>query len=170
MERQLMIIRHGKSSWEHANLADIHRPLNERGKRAAKDMALRLLERGNIPALVFSSPARRALNTARIMCSVWGMPAEDIRIQEEIYEAYPTDLQKVVSRAPEGETRLAIFGHNPGFTMYANQFLPTPLDNLPTAGVVILDLDSADWKNLSRSQVRSSFVDYPKRKPSWPAT
>ena len=88
MERQLMIIRHGKSSWEHANLADIHRPLNERGRKASKDMAIRLLERGTVPTLVYSSPARRALNTAQIMCSVWGIPAEDIQIHEEIYEAY----------------------------------------------------------------------------------
>ena len=52
MERRLFIVRHGKSSWEHENLDDVDRPLAERGKRNAWEMAGRMLEDKMVPAPV----------------------------------------------------------------------------------------------------------------------
>ena len=63
--KTLYLIRHAKSDWGNPLLADIDRPLNERGKRDAPRMAQRLLDRGELPGLLISSPARRAFRTAR---------------------------------------------------------------------------------------------------------
>jgi len=164
MERRLFIIRHGKSSWDNEGLDDIDRPLAERGLRNAEDMASRLKERGLIPQLVYSSPANRALNTALIMCRHWGLSPADLQIHDSLYMAYLTEIGQVVSGAPDRVTNLAIFGHNPSFTLYANQFLAEPMDNLPTAGVVVLTLDSENWKDIGRARVSEALVDFPKRK------
>ena len=61
--KTLYIIRHAKSSWGDFSLPDFERPLNERGKKDAPEMAKRLLDKKiNIDAFV-SSPAKRAKST-----------------------------------------------------------------------------------------------------------
>lgn len=166
MERRLYIIRHAKSSWDYEGLADIHRPLAERGIRNASTMANRLMEMGRIPELLVSSPATRALNTALIMSRIWNLKPEALQIHEELYDAYLNDMDDILS-VVSGEVRdLAIFGHNPTFTLYANRYLDKPLDNLPTAGVVVVTLESDGWSQLEHSMVTGTYVDYPKRKPN----
>ncbi len=163
MERKLFIIRHGKSSWDNEGLDDFDRPLAERGIRSANDMAQRLNELGQVPELILSSPASRALNTALIMSGIWGLEASALQIHDPIYMAYVSEIEQVVAEVPSEIQNLAIFGHNPSFTMYANKFLEEQLDNLPTAGVVIVTLDARGWNGIDRSNVRGTYLDYPKR-------
>jgi phosphohistidine phosphatase len=166
MKRLLYIIRHGKSSWDHSGLDDIDRPLAERGIQNSEDMALRLAGKGLIPELLLSSPASRALNTALIMARFWRLDASALQIHEALYDAYLSDIEKVVSGMPSKVRSMAIFGHNPAWTAYSNKFLNVSLDNLPTAGVVVVTLESDSWKGLGRSQVKATHVDYPKKKDS----
>ena len=163
MERRLFIIRHGKSSWDHQGLDDIDRPLAERGIRNAAEMARRLQEKGMVPELLLSSPASRALNTALIMLRNWQLEPAKLQIHDDLYDAYLKEIEQVVATVPATVTQLAIYGHNPSFTIYPNQFLDKPLDNLPTAGVVIVTLESENWKGIGRKHVKETFVDYPKR-------
>ncbi len=163
MERRLFIIRHGKSSWENEGLDDIDRPLAERGIRNANEMAQRLIDLGLVPDLLLSSPASRALNTALIMSRIWKLGADALQIHDSLYDAFVSEIDQVISGTPQTIQNLAIFGHNPSFTQYANQFLEEPLDNLPTAGVVIVTLDTEDWNDIRRANVKESYVDYPKR-------
>lgn len=163
MERKLFIIRHGKSSWGNEGLDDIDRPLNERGTRSAEMMAGSLKEKGLIPGLIYSSPANRALNTALIMKRTWGLDASVLQIHDDLYMAYVSEITAVVGQAPNEVKSLAIFGHNPSFTLYANSFLNEPLDNLPTAGVVVISLESESWKRIGREHVSATYVEFPKR-------
>jgi phosphohistidine phosphatase len=164
MERRLYIIRHGKSSWDNDMLDDIDRPLANRGLRNAEEMALRLKNAGLVPQLVYTSPANRAKTTALIMCRHWGLGPSEIQFHDQLYMAYASEIQDVVSLAPDGISDLAIFGHNPSFTLFVNQFLDEPLDNLPTAGVAVLSFDSETWSELSREKVKQVVVDIPKKK------
>jgi phosphohistidine phosphatase len=164
MERKLFIIRHAKSSWDHDGLDDIDRPLAQRGLKNAKEMAERLMAKKIVPDLLLTSPANRALNTALIMSKCWGVGPEHLQIHDLLYDARISDIEKVISVVPAEIRNLAIFGHNPSFTLYANHFLKLPLDNLPTAGVVILTLESKSWDGIRRTNVKGSYVDYPKRK------
>lgn len=164
MERRLFIIRHGKSSWDNHGLDDADRPLADRGTRNAEEMANRLLEKGLVPDLILSSPANRALNTALIMLRTWDLEPGKLQIHDPLYMAYVKEIEQVVAEAPPEISQLAIFGHNPSFTLYANLFLDKALDNLPTAGVVIVTLESDGWKGIGRKNVKETYVDYPKRR------
>ncbi len=163
MERKLFIIRHGKSSWDNEGLNDIDRPLAERGILSANEMATRLKEMRLVPELILTSPASRALNTALIMSRVWALEAGDLQIHDPIYMAYVSEIEQVIAGIPNEVCGLAIFGHNPTFTEYANQFLQEPIDNLPTAGVVIITFDTDRWSGIGRTDVKDTYVDYPKR-------
>ena len=123
-----------------------------------------MLAAKQLPQLILSSPASRALNTALIMSKSWGLGPESLQIMDTLYMAYLAEIEQVVAGAPADIRNLAIFGHNPSFTAYANSFLELPLDNLPTAGVVIVTLESENWGGIGRKHVKETYVDYPKRK------
>ena len=164
MERRLFIIRHGKSSWDFDGLADVDRPLAKRGLRNAEEMAKRLMDKNLVPQLLLTSPASRALYTALIMSRTWDLGPEQLQIRETLYTSSMKDIVKVVASVSAEQTSLAIYGHNPGFTAYGNTFLKFPLDNLPTAGVVVVTLDSKSWSGIGKKHVKETYVDYPKRK------
>lgn len=118
-----------------------------------------------IPQLLLSSPASRALYTALIMSRTWGLPPDALQIHEEIYEASARDLDEVLATVPSTVSSVALFGHNPTFTLYANRFLDHPLNNLPTAGVVVVTLESEGWSDPGKQRIVETYVDYPKKKP-----
>ena len=61
--KNLLIMRHAKSSWEFTDLSDHDRPLNTRGKRDAPRLGKVLLKERLVPQLIISSSAETA-NTA----------------------------------------------------------------------------------------------------------
>ncbi|MES2829974.1 MAG: histidine phosphatase family protein [Bacteroidota bacterium] len=160
--KQLLLIRHGKSEWGNAHLPDFDRPLNPRGHRDAPDMALRLLQKSFIPQLIVSSPALRAITTARHFEQVWYRSADQIKQNEAIYEADVPELLGVVNALSDEYQRVALFGHNPGFTDFANYLSSANIYNIPTCGVVLLEFPVGDWKEIGNGTGTLVDFDYPK--------
>jgi len=140
-EKVLFIVRHGKSGWDYPSVADIDRPLIDRGIRDGYDMANRTLNKKFQPQLIISSPAIRALHTATIFSRVLGLTPDRISIKEEIYLAEKQEILSVIAAADNLLQSLMIFGHNPGFTDLVNHLSGLRLDNLPTTGFVMLKFD-----------------------------
>jgi len=163
MDRQLYIIRHGKSSWD-AIVDDLDRPLTERGVRNSYEMATRLQEKGLVPEAVYSSPANRALHTAIIMSRVWKVPEDRMHICMGLYLPEPDDIAAVVFGVPDELKTVAVYGHNPGFTEFANRFMKRPVDNVPTAGAVVVSMKLDSWSDLYNGRVKNVVFDYPKNK------
>ena len=163
MSKQLYIVRHAKSSWDYEDISDIDRPLSIRGITDAGVMAGRLKSNGDIPSLMISSPACRAIHTATIFARVLKFPLEKIIIAEKIYPGNINDILKILEKIEECHSSVMIFGHNPALTELANYFLKYPIDNIPTAGVVTLNFSVDRWKDLRESKAKSELVDFPKK-------
>ncbi|HKK63961.1 MAG TPA: histidine phosphatase family protein [Bacteroidales bacterium] len=162
MERKLFIIRHGKSSWESV-VNDIDRPLTERGVRNNYAMAHKLKDDMVVPEAVYTSPATRAFNTAIIMSQIWELKDHNIFVRNKLYLPEVDDIYSVVYEIPNDFSSVAIFGHNPGFTHFVNEFLKDQIDNLPTSGVVVLSLKLNSWTDLGSAEVVDTIFNYPKR-------
>jgi len=65
--RQLLILRHAKSSWDDTALADFDRPLAPRGLKTAPLIGRELARRGWLPDLALVSPALRTRDTWRLV-------------------------------------------------------------------------------------------------------
>ena len=162
--KRLILVRHAKSSWATPGQDDIDRPLNERGLRNAPDMARRLSERGQAPALVIASPARRALTTARLMAAKFGIAEADVIIEPSLYEASVETWLRVIAALPAGAGSVLMVGHNPTLTELVNQLCHAlQIDNVPTCGVLCLDYDARSWKSVPESRPVDWSFDYPKR-------
>jgi phosphohistidine phosphatase len=162
--KTLYIVRHAKSSWDDESLPDFDRPLNDRGKRDAPSMAKRLKEKSVHPDLMYSSPARRALSTAKRMAKILGYDNEKIRTDRRLYHADSDLIISVLQEIKNKHNIVFIFGHNPGLTDFVNALMNEKLfiDNVPTCGVVAFSIDIDDWKNLKLKSGKMLFFDYPK--------
>ena len=161
--KRLSLLCHAKSSWKQPELADIERPLNARGKRDAPVMGERLAAAGFRPDLLVTSPARRAARTASRIARAIGYPEDAIRIDREVYFADAAELLRRVRALPPELGHVAIVGHNPSLTEIANTLAGAAIANVPTCGVVRLELDVDAWSEARPRCARVIDFDYPKR-------
>lgn len=161
--KTLLIVRHAKSSWDVGTLNDFERPLNDRGKKDAPQMAKRLLDR-NIPIDAFvSSPAKRAKKTAELFCETYGKKEDSIFYVTMLYHAGGDVLNDVVTQLDDTFDTVAIFSHNPGITAFVNTLNPeVQIDNMPTCGVFAVRLPIAKWAEFNKAKREFLFFDYPK--------
>lgn len=160
--KQLLIIRHAKSSWANLGQDDFDRPLNERGMRDAPMMAERMLKRKVHIDVLLSSSAKRALSTARHFAAVYGFGNERLVTTKKLYHAYPDTFYEVIGELDDSVRTVAVFSHNPGITSFVNQLTDAKIDNMPTCGIFALTTDAEHWKDLRNAQKWFWFFDYPK--------
>ncbi len=158
----LTLVRHAKSDWKDPNLTDQQRPLNARGERDAPEMGRRIVTHGIRPSLIVASPATRAWTTAKIIAREIDYPTEFLQREDELYMASLEDLLDVVVAQDDGFNSLMLVCHNPGLTEFANFLVPGLTNNLPTAGVVSVQIDQEDWSLYKRPKTTLLTFDYPK--------
>lgn len=110
--RQLLLLRHAKSSWDDPSLPDHARPLNARGRQAAQAMAAAMHELGLAPDVVLVSSARRTLQTLEAVSPFPDSPL--IEPMDDLYLAPWPRLLDTLRRAPETARSVMLIGHNPG--------------------------------------------------------
>lgn len=159
--KTLYLCRHAKSSWKQPGLDDFDRPLNKRGKKDAPLMGELLEDKGIKPDLIISSPAKRASKTASIIASAVCYDKDKINFKDEIYEASGEELLEVIKGIDDKFNTVMIFGHNPGLTMLHNYLSKHYIDNIPTCGVVALQLKSS-WKDIDKYSAKFLFFEHPK--------
>jgi phosphohistidine phosphatase len=160
--KTLYLLRHAKSSWAEVGMNDFDRPLKTSGVYDARGLAKIYKEELSQLDIIVSSPANRAMHTAILFCDTVGLPMDTIRLNESIYEAHESVIHRIINQLPNEHSCAMIVGHNPTFTYIANEFLPSPIDNLPTCGIVKIVFDIKSWDQVSRSTVVSAVFDYPK--------
>ena len=160
--KTVLLVRHAKSDWNDPSLSDFDRPLNERGKRDAPEMAKRLVDKGITIDCFISSPAKRAKRTARIFAEAFSVKKEDIVYEEDLYGAGEEVFFEVIKKAKNKWDTIAIFSHNPGLTDFANKLTETRTDNIPTSGVFAVKADCDDWNAFQEAKKEYWFFDFPK--------
>jgi len=111
--KTLLILRHAKSSWKNAALADHDRPLNGRGKRDAQRMGELLADEDLTPDLIVSSTAKRARKTAAKVAEICRCERA-IELRDDLYHAHPQTCISVLSEVYYDDPCVMIVGHNPG--------------------------------------------------------
>ena len=160
--KQLLLIRHAKSSWDDFSINDFDRPLNERGKKDAPVMAKRLLDKGIAIDAFISSPAKRAKKTAEIIAKEYKAEKDDIFFFDELYLARPSIFIEVISNINDRYDTIAVFSHNEGITEFANSLTGTKTDNIPTCGIFAIKIKAKHWKDFKTAEKEFWFFDSPK--------
>lgn len=155
--KELIIVRHGKSSWEY-EVSDKDRPLKQRGIRDGHRVARAIKD--NLPGIdaVFSSPANRALHTCIIFLREMGIPFDKLEITDALYDFSGESVMDFVHGFSPDFQRVMIFGHNFAFTNVANQWGDMHIDNVPTSGLVHLRSETSEWQGMEDAKtIRTLF-------------
>ena len=160
--KRLILVRHAKSSWGEPGLADFDRPLNKRGKRDAPQMGKRLKELGVEPDLIVTSPAKRAVKTARKVADELGYQRDQIQLIDILYGAHPDDTMGVVNQFPEECDTVMLFAHNPTTTEVVNSLTEFSTDNMPTCACFCAAFNVDSWRDATEGTGTFVFYEYPK--------
>ena len=161
--KTLLLVRHAKSSWDYPGLTDFERPLNKRGHRDAPFMGKLLIEKKVVPDLIISSPATRAITTARHFSEGLGYPLEKISTDERLYDAEYSDICDVIFEIDDPVNCLMIVSHNPGLTEVADRLTGKVIDNIVTSAILCINFDTASWSKINSKNASIEFYEYPKK-------
>ena len=151
--KTLWIMRHAKSDWNDDGEADIDRRLNKRGMRDAPALGHWMGDHGGPPQLVISSPAVRAVTTARLV-SEGCRYAGEVGIWDHLYPGTPGKTIEALRNLDDGVHHVLIISHNPHSEDLVSCLLAEiPADfRMPTAAVALLELDIPTWRSLDQDK------------------
>jgi len=147
--KTVILVRHGKSSWEY-NVSDKDRPLKERGIKDVTKVASKFLSHIIHIDAAYSSPANRALHTAMIFLRTINFPLTRFELSNELYDFSGEDVFRFIKKMDNDKDTVIIFGHNEAFTHIANSLGNMYIDNVPTSGLVQLKFDTNDWSAVAK--------------------
>ena len=151
--KQLLLLRHAKSSWE--SLAeDRNRSLTEGGVNRIKRMAKASSELFKSYEVVFSSPANRAMHTACVMMCEVQMPFEYFNLREQLYTFKVSELINFIKSLPDHYSKVIFVEHNPAFTYAVSTLSTTNLDHLPTAAWAQIQFEQNKWEHIKNGKAQ----------------
>ena len=160
--KTVFLVRHAKSSWEDPSLPDSDRPLNDRGKRDAPKMGKRLAERDVKLDLILSSPANRAITTARILADQLHYKRKDIVVDDRLYPGAVRALIKIVHDLGNKLDRVMLVGHDPALLKLAHH-LSSDITHMPTCAVAEFTFNAKCWPDVRKSSLATMTFDFPKK-------
>lgn len=159
--KTIYLVRHAKAV-KDAETPDSERPLDERGRQEARDAAVRARSIA-APEVLISSPALRAFQTAELFAEELGISVDRIMKRKALYDQRRNAYRGVIREIGEGIGRIMIVGHNPSITEFARWLDPGFEGDIPTAGVVGLEVDADSWKDFGEGRGRVLFIEVPAR-------
>ena len=145
----IILIRHSKSSWDFP-LRDFDRPLTEIGIDKAIKIAKKTKEFIPQQFTIWSSSAKRASDTAKLIVQKWDLDANAITFSDALYTFDEKKLEELVKSCPNDCDNLILFGHNNAITDFVNKFGDIFIDNVPTAGFVSIIFETNNWKTITK--------------------
>jgi len=150
MGKQLLIMRHAKSSWKDMGQTDFERVLNKRGRRVAPQMGQYLVDQGAVPDKIISSSANRAALTTELVAEAAGVADADVQYVKYLYHAPADEYLEALERFDgENVERLMMVGHNPGLEELIYR-LAKAHEQMPTAAIARFDLGDKDWISIRK--------------------
>ncbi len=146
--KRVVIIRHSKAKLFTTGSTDFARDLKEQGKNDADFVSKELLKLNIIPQLIISSPAKRALKTARIFGR--NLNTNSIILNEALYdESYDRDwmVLDIEQNCPQGDT-VYIIGHNPLLKDLIEDLTGQTIEQLKTSTAVIIRFEIEHWNKI----------------------
>lgn len=164
--KTVTLLRHAKSDWSDSVSRDFDRPLNGRGRRAARLMGDWARQNGLSFDTILASPAARVTETIDLFIEGY-KTALDTRWDRRIYLASSVTLLDLLRELPDGLGSVLMVGHNPGLQDLILDTVPEDgSDKLrqavdakyPTASLAILCFDTDKWHNVGKPARLTAFI------------
>jgi len=153
--KRLTLLRHAKSGDDGTVARDFDRPLNAKGRRAARAIGRHMRDKALRFDAVIASPATRVAETMQEVESVYG-PGLAPSWEKSLYLATPDELLDAVHQAPAEAESILLVGHNPGLEQLVLMLVPARTDGArgeveikyPTASLAEMTFAVDRWEDV----------------------
>ncbi len=157
--KKLIFVRHGRAEEQGPGITDFERSLTVKGKVICHEMAERLVEREKEPGLIITSPAFRALETAYIFASEYGIDFEKIRIDSDLYfRADMKHFMELLHTVSEQIETITVFGHNPSITEIPDRLCREGCEFLTKTSVACISFQIRSWSELKPDTGKQEYL------------
>ena len=151
--KKMIFVRHGRAEEPSTMIPDFERSLTAIGKNISEKMAMQLKEKEKIPAVIITSPAFRAYETALVFARVLESDPEKIVIKNNLYNRSNLNtFSEIVEEISDDTDSVILFGHNPSLTEIPDRLSKSGCDFLPKSGIVCLSFKTDTWKGIVREK------------------
>lgn len=147
--KELILMRHAKSSWDFENLHDHERSLNKRGRTDAKNIGAHLANQDLQPQLILSSNAQRTQETTQLLCEQFSRKPL-VFFLPSLYLASLGAVQEAMEFIHPHADRIMLVGHNPGWSEIHQWLSGSPL-SFKTATTTVLTNTAQTWQEAIQS-------------------
>ena len=150
--KTIYLVRHGKAVSMDGDILDFDRILIEKGENDSILVGKRLKELEIKPSLIITSPAARALTSAKLIARQLGYIQKSIRTRKALYEQSESSILNIVHEIDKMHDSVMLVGHNPSFADFAQTFAKGFKTDIPTCGIVGIEFNTNNWKDISENQ------------------
>ena len=151
--KNLILIRHAKSSWQTL-LKDVDRPLLTRGILDAHLVSSSIADKIPRTFLIWTSIAKRASDTALIFAQNIDFPIESIIYKPDLYTFEELELEKAIKSCNNLYENIIVFCHNDAITDFVNKFGDHFIPKVPTSGFVLLQFETDYWDKITKGKTQ----------------
>ena len=169
--RNLLLLRHAKSSWDDSALDDFERPLSQRGRETAPLMASYMASHNLQPDYVLCSSAVRTQQTLSLVLPAFGPRPPAVVYDDALYLAEPRALLARLATLGGTCHHVLLVGHNPGLHALALELtgagerreLAHLALGFPTAALASIEFVAGRWGEIAPGQGRLRLFVTPKQ-------
>tara|TARA_Y100000590_G_scaffold364139_1_gene422256 strand:+ start:17135 stop:17680 length:546 start_codon:yes stop_codon:yes gene_type:complete len=172
MKKYVYLLRHAKSRWDNENINDKDRGLSERGVFDSQKIAKFLLDNSIQPEIIYTSSARRCLDTLNYSLSIaqFNLSKDLIIVQDRLYGCDVSYLLEIISGLNKDCNSVMIINHEPTIRLLAlyltnrhsNQYRELIYQKYPTGSLAIIEGDCKSWSDIYDGTMRVSNFILPK--------
>ena len=147
VKKQLLLLRHAKAEGNSAEKADIDRRLLPSGQDHARQIGNYIQNTIGTPDQILCSPAQRAQQTLKEL----DLSPTNIKIEPTLYGAFGSTLLQRIEEQSNAIKTILLIAHNPSISQLASRLAGTFLGDLPTCGLVHLEINTTCWTEVSEA-------------------
>ena len=164
--KQILFIRHAKSSWNKIQLKDFDRPLSKRGKQDAELMGIKLLNKKIFPEIFYCSSAKRTVDTCDIILDKLGID-KNVIYEDSLYTDTYDTIKELIYSTSDKISFISIIAHNPHIQNIYNSLCENSVPpgrrifKFPTCGTMLCYNNSTEWKHCNLISSNIIYFDNP---------
>jgi phosphohistidine phosphatase len=160
--KNLVLIRHSKA--EEESNSDFERKLTKEGNNLAEIIAAKLIIKPEQNTKFISSPATRAIETAKIFASYFKYSNENISTSDFLYKYFTVDrFFMFLESEYTNSNNIWIFGHNPMLSEIAYVLSKEKIISMPKCAVISFKITTDKWIDVNKSNSKLEFFENPKQ-------
>lgn len=163
--KDLLLLRHAKSSWDDPSLKDFDRPLSKRGMKDTYLMAKVFYDTMPLPEIIYCSPSKRTQSTLERLCEVPPHLYRKVPVEyvPGLYETTVSYLVKFLESRDDAYHTLLIVGHNSSLSDLVAFLCNENTFHLPTCAMVHIELTVDRWQHVASGTGILKRYEYPKK-------